>query len=241
MSPELEANIPTWDDELSAVLGDRQTGVDASIAMDGSIAWVVNGGGLLTGWDLSPLDRGGRPTRVLRFWAGDTVKTSLTLDETGAIYLATAGHRGTGRTKELGRVMKLDPTRPDDPLVWSKTDPGLSEDGVVGAPVITAGLVVVAGEQGELVGFDRATGQVLWVRKIQAPARATPVMVDDAMVLGSCDGLVRAWDLSSDGPEERWSVNVGGCVEAPVTAWKGRLFVPQRDGGLAVVGDAAAG
>ncbi len=239
--PKLEANIPTWDDELSAVLGDRQTGVDASIAMDGSIAWVVNGGGLLTGWDLSPLDRGGQPTRVLRFWAGDTVKTSLTLDETGAIYLATTGHRGNGRAKELGRVMKLDPKLPNDPLVWSSTDAGLSEAGVVGAPVVTAGLVVVVGEGGELVGFDRASGQVLWIRQIQAPARATPVMVDDAMVLGSCDGLVRAWNLSSDGPEERWSVNVGGCVEAPVTAWKGRLFVPQRDGGLAVVGDAAAG
>ena len=241
VDPKLEAHIPTWDDELNVVLGDRETGVDASIAMGDSIAWVVNGGGLLTGWDLSPLDRGGQPTRVLRFWAGDAVKTSIALDETGAIYLATAGHRRNGRVDELGRVMKLDPSRPDDPLVWSSTEAGLSESGVVGAPVITAGLVVVTGEQGELAGFDRATGEVLWVRQIQAPARATPVMVDDAMVLGSCDGLLRAWDLSSEGPEERWSVNVGGCVEAPVTAWKGRLFVPQRDGGLAVVGDAAAG
>jgi hypothetical protein len=54
VDPKLEAHIPTWDDELNLVLGDRETGVDASIAMDDSIAWVVNGGGLLTGWDLSP-------------------------------------------------------------------------------------------------------------------------------------------------------------------------------------------
>ncbi|MBP7406299.1 MAG: hypothetical protein KA973_15415, partial [Candidatus Microthrix sp.] len=66
---------------------------------------------------------------------------------------------------------------------------------------------------------------------------------DGAMVVGSCDGLLRAWDLGLDGPEERWSLNVGGCIESPVTAWAGRLFVPQRNGGLVVVGsaDAAAG
>ena len=33
------------------------------------------------------------------------------------------------------------------------------------------------------------------------------------------------------------------AIESPVTAWAGRLFVPQRNGGLVVVGsaDAAAG
>ena len=240
VAPELVAALPTWDDELDRNLGDRETGIDASVALDGQTAWVVNGGGLLTGWDLSPLDRGGQARKVLRFWAGDAVDTAVTLDETGAIYLATSGRRNNARTAELGRVMKLDPGNPENPLVWSTAGSPLGDSGVAGAPVVTAGLVVVVGNEGKLVAFDRDSGRVQWARQVQAPARATPVMVDGAMVVGSCDGLLRAWDLGLDGPEERWSLNVGGCIESPVTAWAGRPFVPQRNGGLVVVGSADA-
>ncbi|MEZ5380849.1 MAG: PQQ-binding-like beta-propeller repeat protein [Microthrixaceae bacterium] len=241
VAPQLVAALPTWDDRLAEELGDRETGVDASVTLSGNTAWVVNGGGLLTGWDLSPLDWGGEPTQTFRFWVGDAVDTSLTLDETGAIYLATSGRRDNARTAELGRVMKLDPTRPDDPLVWSAPADALGGAGVIGAPMVTAGLVVVVSEEGEMVALDRPSGTVAWARQVQAPAHATPVMVDGVMVLGSCDGLVRAWDLGVDGPTERWSVNAGGCIESPVTAWDGRIFVPQRDGGMVVVGDHGGG
>ncbi|MCB1028080.1 MAG: hypothetical protein KDB24_09990, partial [Microthrixaceae bacterium] len=109
VAPELVAALPTWDEELAGVLGDRETGVDASIALDGHTAWVANGGGLLTGWDLAPLDWGGEPRQVLRFWAGDRVETSVALDEIEEVYLATSGSRTNERTAELGRVTKLDP------------------------------------------------------------------------------------------------------------------------------------
>ncbi len=117
VQPELVFNAPGWDDELIAAVGGNVS-IENSPAISGNVVYFANSGGLVQGWDISGLADGVAPTRVFRFWTGDDTDASLVIDADGMIYAASQYERGTARSHEVGQILKLDPSRPDDPLVW---------------------------------------------------------------------------------------------------------------------------
>jgi hypothetical protein len=93
-----------------------------------------------------------------------------------------------------------------------------------------------------MIGLDRATGRVKWETRLPAPLWASPVVVDDVLLLGDCSGFFHAFDVSNldVAPPELWSIELGGCIEATPAVWDGRIYVGTRGGHLFVLGDDSA-
>ena len=66
-----------------------------------------------------------------------------------------------------------------------------------------------------------------------------PVVVDDVLVQGDCNGVLHGYDVSDPRvlPPELWSVELGGCIESTPAVWRGRLFVGTRAGRFFAIGD----
>ena len=114
----------------------------------------------------------------------------------GMLYVGQEIERSSSsaRTSEVGALMKIDPTNPDDPLVWSVADP----DGIWATPGISDGVVVAPTDSGRIVGG-------VWVQ-------------------GDCDGNLHGFDFSDPRtePPELWSVQLEGCVESTPAVWDGQ-------------------
>jgi outer membrane protein assembly factor BamB len=238
VDPELVFHAPGWDDELLAALNTRQNDVsiENSVAYHDGVVYFANSGGLVQGWDVSGLAEGVEPTRVFRFWTGDDVDASVVIDNEGLLYIGVENERGNARAAEVGQLLKLDPKRPDDPLVWSVKDPG----GFWTTPALHDDIVVAASNGGTVYGVDRDTGAVRWTFTLPPPTWQSAVIVDDTLIQGDCDGGLHAYDLSdtSTKPPELWSVQLEGCIESTPAVWHGRIFVGARGGRFYAIGDA---
>ncbi|MDY7104772.1 MAG: PQQ-binding-like beta-propeller repeat protein [Actinomycetota bacterium] len=232
VDPELVWAAPGWDDELLAALPDRTVSIETSVAISGDVAYVANSGGLVTGWDLAPLRSGGDPTRVFRFWTGDDTDASVVVDEDGYLYVGSEFERGLARAREVGQIMKLDPGRPDDPLVWSVDDAATNPAGIWATPAIHRDLVIVPTNGGRVLGLDRETGAQRWSFTLPGPTWQSPVVVDDVLLQGDCAGTLHAYDVSDTTirPPELWALELGGCIESTPTVWDGRIYVGTRIG-----------
>ena len=88
---------------------------------------------------------------------------------------------------------------------------------------------------GRLIALNKDTGAVLWERTLAGPAWASPVVVDDVLLIGDClEGSFHAFDVSDPtvAPPELWTVDLGGCIEATPAVWKGRIYIGSRAGHL---------
>ena len=237
--PELVFHAPGWDDELLAALGDHEVSIENSVAVADGIAYFANSGGLVQGWDISGLAAGRMPTRVFRFWTGDDTDASVVVDDDGMLYVASEWQRHDARAAEVGQLMKLDPHRPDAPLVWSVPDRDGDLAGIWATPALYGDLVVTATNGGRLMGIDRRTGVVRWTKRLPGPTWQSPVVVDGVLIEGDCSGVLHGYDLSNTAidPPELWSVELGGCIESTPAVWKGRLYVGTRSGTFFAVGD----
>ena len=136
VDPSVVFQTPAWDDELLAAVG-RELSIENSVAVSGDTIYFANSGGLIQGWDLSGLtdNPNAVPERVFHFWAGDDVDGSLVIDAEGMIYAGIEYQRGTARSREVGQIIKLDPTKPDDPARVERARPrGAERLGRVGHP-----------------------------------------------------------------------------------------------------------
>jgi len=242
VEPRLVFNTPGWDDELLDAIGDENVSIESSVAVSERTVYFANSGGLVQGWDLGPLfDATGPPTRVFRFWTGDDTDATVVIDDEGMLYVASEWERHTDRSAEVGQLMKLDPTNPDDPVVWSVDDQGASVAGFWATPALYGDLVVAATNGGEVLGLDRATGAERWRFDLPGPTWQSPVVVDDVLVQGDCDGVLHGFDVSDPNrpPEELWQVELEGCIESTPAVWDGRLYVGARGGAFYAIGDAA--
>jgi WD40 repeat protein len=242
VAPELVFNTPGWDDELLAALGDTEVSIENSVVHHDGVVYFANSGGLVQGWDVSGIADGTPPTRTFRFWTGDDTDASLVADDEGFLYVASEYERFTDRSAEVGQLMKLDPGSPDDPLVWSVHDPGASPGttaGIWATPALHGDLIIAPTDGGEVLGVDRASGEVRWQLDLPPPTWQSPVVVDDVLIEGDCDGTLHAYDLSDTtvAPPELWSVELGGCIESTPAVWNGRIFVGTRGGRFFAVGD----
>jgi len=240
VAPQLVFNAPGWDDELIGAVG-NEVSIENSVAVAGDIVYFANSGGLVQGWDVSGLRTGaGPPTRVFRFWTGDDTDATIVVDAEGMLYVGSEWERHNARAAEVGQMIKLDPRRPDAPLVWSQHDEGAEKAGVFSTAAVYGDVVVFTTHTGRVVGVDRVTGAIRWEKRLPAPVWGSPVVVDGVLVQGDCGGVLYAYDLrdTTVDPPELWQVELGGCIESTPVVWKGRIYLGTRSGQFVAVGDA---
>ena len=239
VDPQLVFNAPSWDDEQLLEITDEQVSIENSVAISGNTVYFANSGGLVQGWDITGLQDGETPTRVFRFWTGDDTDASIVVDEEGFLYVASEYERANARSTDVGQLMKLDPTKPEDPVVWAIDDQTGGKSGAWGTPAITEDVVYADFNSGRVLAADRATGEILWEKQLPGPTWQSPVVVDDRLIIGDCNGNLRAYDVSDPrvDPPELWSVQLEGCIESTPAVWKGRIFVGARGGRFYAIGD----
>lgn len=248
VDPEIVFTAPGFDDELLAALPDGDVSIENSVAFYDGVAYFANSGGLVQGWDVSRLLDGGKKAhRVFRFWTGDDTDASIVIDDEGFLYVATELQRFNARDEEVGQLMKLDPSEPQDPIVWSFAVPERGGDGLGGiwsTPALYGDMLYVATNYGDLLGIDRMTGQERWRIHLVGPTWSSPVPVNDVLLEGDCGGTLHAYDLSGNPrrePPELWSLQIGGCIESTPSVWHGMIWVGTRGGGVYGIGRESAG
>ena len=239
INPELVFRTRGWDDQLLRDVGDNQMSIENSVAISGNTVYFANGGGLIQGYDISGLKEGREPTRTFRFWAGDDIDASLVIDADGFIYAGVEFERANSRAKEVGQIIKLDPRNPDNPLVWSVDDQSGGKSGIWGTPALWKDMVYVPTNAGHVLGIDRMTGEVLWNKDFGSQTWQSPVVVDDVLVMGDCEGNLAAFDVRDTRrePAQLWSVKLEGCIESTPAVWNGRIYVGARGGKFYAIGD----
>ena len=239
VDPEIVFQAPGWDRELLSALGDNNVSIENSLAISGDTVWFANSGGLVQGWDLSPLQTGDDPVRNFRWWMGDDVDATIVIDNEGFLYVAAEYERATARSREVGQLVKLDPSKPETPVVWSVHEDGTLPGGFWSTPALHRDVLYVATNSGKLMSVDRYSGKVLWSKRLEGPLWGSPVVVGDILIIGDCGGHLRAYGVQQpdEEPIEIWRVEIGGCLEATPTVWEGRIYIGSREGGLFALGE----
>ena len=249
VDPEIVFTAPGFDEELLAALPDGDVSIENSVAFADGVAYFANSGGLVQGWDISKIlrGRGDEAERVFRFWTGDDTDASVVIDEDGFLYVGSELQRFNARAAEIGQLMKLDPSKPRDPLVWSFDIPERGGDGLGGVwatPALYGDMLYIATNSGDLIGIDRMTGEERWRIRLVGPTWSSPVPVDDVLLQGDCGGTLHAFDISGNPrkePSEIWALSLGSCIESTPSVWRGTIWVGTRGGGVYAIGDRRIG
>jgi outer membrane protein assembly factor BamB len=241
VDPEVVWSTPAFTDELVAAVG-RQQSIESSTAVYGSTAYFTNSAGRVVGVDIENI-AAGEAAIVFDFWMGDDVDATLVIDDQGMLYVSAEDDLRTARAAEIGQLAKLDPSRPDDPIVWTVEIPA---DGLAGGmwatPALHGEVLYVATNPGELLAVDTASGDVLWRDDIGGHAWSSPVVVDETLIVAvDCDTrpALRGYDVTDPAaPDEIWELAMtGGCIESTPAVWNGRIYVGSRDGFFYAAGD----
>ncbi|WP_254550003.1 outer membrane protein assembly factor BamB family protein [Catellatospora tritici] len=235
VAPKLVWHTPGWDAQLLRDAGHDTVSIENSVNVTGSTIYFANSAGLVQGWDISGLKEGRMPTRTLRFWTGDDTDASIVSDSDGMLYVGSQYEKGNKRSKEMGQMMKLDPSKPDDPVVWKIDDHNTNPGGVYSTVALHKDIVVWGTHTGYLVGVDRATGAVRWRYHVPGMGHGSPVIVDDVLVIGDCSqGYLHAFDVADTtvAPKPLWQTRPGACIESTPAVWDGTIYVGTRGGYL---------
>jgi outer membrane protein assembly factor BamB len=242
VTPEALVEFPGFTDELLATVGPEQS-IENSVALYEGRLYFANGAGRVVGLDIEQVDDGEAPV-VFDWWGGEDIDASLVVDDDGMLYVAAEQERFNARGLEVGQLVKLDPGRPDDPIVWSVAVPprGGGDGGMWATPALGDGALYVSTHPGELLAVDTATGEVAWRDEIGHHAWSSPVIVDGTLILAvSCDagGGLRSYDLADPlQPVMVWDMPFGaGCIESTPAVWNGRIYVGSRNGYFYAFGD----
>ena len=245
VDPKVVYEIPAWTPELQETFG-RQHSVENSTVVFDQRAFFATSAGRVVGVDLADIEAGdGRI--VFDFWNGDDTDATMSIDAQGFLYVVSHGdtaktsNTAARRVREVGDLVKLDPNKPDDPIVWSAhISAARGQDaGAWATPALhaDAGLLFVATDAGDLLAIDTDTGETIWQDFIGGNAWSSPVIAGDALLVG-IDCLTeqagfRAYDLSDPrSPRKLWDqqVGAGSCIESTPAIWNGRMYVGSRDG-----------
>ena len=248
VKPEIVALIPGFDSRLLADLHDRDVSIEGSVAFRDGVVYFGNSGGLVQGWDISNVLAGGTHyRRVFRFWEGDETDASVVIDDQGFLYVGRHASvnvqtRSKVRDHEVGSLMKLDPRKPKNPVVWSVQIGGFQPDGgILSTPAIHKGIVYVMDTAGALVAVDQRSGKALWTVKLPGPTWMSPVPIGNQILVGDCAGVLHDFDISKPKrpPDELWRVQLSGCIESTPAVWKGMIWIGSRGGTIYGIGSSA--
>lgn len=239
IDPQVVFRSPGWDQELWSLISDHQFSIENSVAISGNTLYFANSAGLVQGWDISGIKQNQPATRVFRFWTGDDTDATITIDKQGMLYVGSEWERHNDRSKQVGQMMKLDPSKPDNPLVWSLKDQVGGKAGVWATPALGDGVVYFATNGGRVIAADMATGAVVWEKSLGSQTWQSPVVVDKTLIEGDCQGNLNAYDVSNPrvDPPLKWTLKLSGCIEATPAVYKGRIYVAARGGQLYAIGD----
>lgn len=237
VDPEVVFTTEAWDQEVLNINGDQTASVESSAAMYEDTVYFGTSAGLIWGYDLSGLRDGGAPEQVFRFFTGGDNDASVVVDDEGMLYVASQYDRNLDRAREVGQLTKIDPSNAANPIVWKLDDHSALKGGIYGTPGIHGDTVYAGTNGGRLLALDRETGAVRWEKLLPPPVWGSPVIVDDVLLIGDCDGGFHAYDVSDPmvDPPELWNVDLGGCIEATPAVWDGRIYIGSRNGHLYVL------
>lgn len=242
ISPETLFRMPVFTDELVSAVG-RQQSVESSTAVFEDTAYFATSAGRVVGVDIDGIAEGEAEV-VFDYWMGDDVDATIVIDGEGMLYVSAEVDLATARSAEVGQIVKLDPSNPENPKVWSvdvASQEGLS-GGVWATPALVDDVLFAATNPGELLAIDTASGDVVWRDLIGGNAWSSPVAVDGTLVVSvGCESnpALRAYDIGDPRrPVEIWEIAATeGCIESTPAVWKGRLYVGSRDGYFYALGD----
>jgi hypothetical protein len=235
VKPELVVSQPSYDDELIGLVG-RNVSIENSVAIYEGTAYFSNSGGRVLGLDLTNIDAGEAPI-VFDYWVGDDVDASIVIDAEGMLYVSVELEKFRNRSRQLGQLIKLDPTA-EDPYVWGVPVPPTfsgSDGGLWATPALGDGVLYASTHPGELLVVDTATGEVVYRDSIGFHAWSSPALVDDTLVVSiNCEegGGLRGYNVGNPRqPLSLWQIDLEtGCIESTPAIWKGGIYVGSRDG-----------
>jgi outer membrane protein assembly factor BamB len=251
VDPEVLIEVPGFDDALFARLGDRNVSIESSPAITAEHVYWVNSGGRVMGIDRAAALEG-RLVVTLDVWVGDDADASIVVDRDGMLYVAIEEERLLPAAEGIGQLVKLDPSRPDDPFVWGLDIPGRTlpvppaerePGGVWATPALYDEWLYVPTHAGDLLVVDRRDGQVVWRERLGYHEWSSPAVIERSdgaarLVVGTCGAPgVRAYDLTvPSAPVELWRIALPGCIESTPIVWRGAIYVGSRDGFLYAIG-----
>jgi hypothetical protein len=253
VTPELLVEVPGFDDALFARLGDRMVSIESSPAVTADRVYWANSGGRVMGIDrLAAL--AGRVVVTFDHWVGDDVDASIVVDRDGMLIVAVEEERRLPAAAGMGQLIRLDPSRPADPVLWRLAIPGvprpagtpdpgpdaeLPDGGVWATPAVYADVIYVPTNSGRLLTVDLRTGTVLTDELLGGPLWSSPAVVEEPggpawLIQATCARpSVRGYTLEDPAtPRLRWEVAMPGCIEATPVVWRGSIYVGTRDGRL---------
>jgi hypothetical protein len=246
VDPKIVMLVPGFTQQFLSELGDDSVSIENSVAFFKGVVYFGNSGGLVQGWDISDVLNGGTHyEKVFEYWVGDETDASIVIDQQGDLYVGrhysfNIQSRSRARDAQVGgSLIKLDPSRPKNPLVWTVDMGGTGPDGgLLGTPALYKGVVWAPGSDGHILAVDADTGKVLSDTRVAPPLNGSPVTIDDQMVIGDCAGDLHDFDISNPRqPTELWSVHLEGCIESTPAVWQGMLWVGARGGKIYGIGD----
>ena len=169
VDPEIVWSTESWDAQLQSESPSPQYSIENSVVVVGNTVFWANSAGLIQGWDLSEVPGGGAPRQTFRFWVGDDTDATLVADAQGQLYAGVEYELGTARSEELGQVLRLNPAAPADPLVWGVAARSGRPSGVWATPALWEDLVIVATDDGRVLGLDQTNGEQRWVLELPGP------------------------------------------------------------------------
>ena len=248
VNPKIVMLVPGFDQQLFNTIKDNDVSIESSVSFHDGVAYFGNSGGLVEGWDISDILRGGSHYQeVFRFWAGGDIDPSVVIDPAGYLYVArhvednVARPTSIARDQQIGTIMKLDPRNVTNPVVWSAHVGSLARgQGSLGTPALYNGIVYDTLADGAFVAIDALTGKVYYTVKLPGNAWMSPVPVDNQLLVGDCSGLLHDYDIShpTSPPKELWNIQLDGCVEATPAVWHGMIYVGSRGGQIYGIGQA---
>ena len=239
--PEIILQMAGYTQKLMNDVGDYNVSIENSVAVFGNHLYFANGGGRVAGIDIGRIENKKAPF-TFDFWAGDDTDASIVIDEQERLYVAIEKERFNKRSEEVGQLIKLDPAKPEKPLLWSVQVPPHGGDGMGGiwaTPALGNRVLYVPTHPGDLLAVDRETGEVVWREHIGYHEWSSPLIVDNRLIVGECSpGGIACYNIDDErNPVLEWKIPTNGCVESSPILWKGRIIVGTRGGFVYAFGD----
>jgi outer membrane protein assembly factor BamB len=235
VAPEPLLAYQSWNEKLLRQVGDRNASIENSVALVDHRLFFANSAGRLLGLDISRIGFG-ETTTILDYWLGDDVDASIVIDEQGMLYVGVELERFLPRSDEIGQLIKLDPNKPEDPVVWSiPILPSVIDGrgGIWSTPAIYQDALFITTHSGILAAVDSLSGKLLSTDYLGPHAWSSPVAIDGKLLVATCSGEIRCYSIMD--PSQMlflWSVRIPthGCIESTPAVWKGKIIVGARDG-----------